>query len=271
MAVIETFDYRDLKAIRVGQSAARTNTSFIVYRLGSTLIDTGPANQWEYVQTFVQQDPLATVLLTHHHEDHSGNAANILELTGIRAIAHEKALHYMRDGFELSEHQLGFWGQPGQLQTAALPDKLVCDGESVEAIYAPGHADDMLCFLWRDRGWLFSADLYLANRLKVLRHDEHLPTLINSLRDVLSRDFETLICAHRGVVDNGKSALQEKLDFLLQLSADVQALRQKGWEVEAIRQELLGDELPFTLLFSKENLIRSCLDVELQDELKDEL
>lgn len=267
MAVLDVFSYRDLDAHRVGRFNFGINTSFICYRLKGTLIDCGPSNQWKYVKPFVEQKPIDQILLTHHHEDHSGNALNIHKLSGIQPQAPDITIDILKRGFKIPPTQRVIWGRSGRVEAQALQQNLSIGSEKVTPIFTPGHAKDMTCYHLEDRGWLFSADLYIANYLKFLRSDEHIPTLLASTKRALTCEFDTLICPHRGIVENGKVKLQEKYDYIVELSSKAQALQQTGLGAVEITQSLLGKEGLMSKMsgynFSKRNLIKSCLDVDL--------
>ncbi len=266
MAIIKRFSYEGMDAIRVGRFNMGINTSFILYRLGNTLIDTGPSNQWQYVKPFIDEKPLDQILLTHHHEDHSGNAAAIAKLTGVTPSAPKLTQTIMERGFNIPFYQYLIWGKAPTLDTHTINDKVqLSHGETLTPIHTPGHAPDLTCYLLNERGWLFSGDLYIANHLKFLRKDEDIPQLLDSTRKALSYDFDTNICPHRGVVENGKQALQEKLDNIMGLCDKAQQLRLAGHSIVEIRDKLLGKETAFSYIsafkFSKRNLIKSCLKV----------
>ncbi|MFC6634936.1 MBL fold metallo-hydrolase [Microbulbifer taiwanensis] len=266
MSVLDSFRYKDLDALRVGRFDLGVNTSFIVYRFKDTLIDTGPSNQWKYVRPFVESQPFSQLLLTHHHEDHSGNAGAIQALTGVRPLAPEITVEILRRGFRIPPIQKIIWGSAGRADAAPLPDKLEIGGEAVMPIFAPGHAKDMTCYLLPERGWLFSADLYIANYLKLLRSDEQIPTLLDSIRKVLGHEFDVILCPHRGVVENGREKLEEKYRYLLDLAGRAQALAESGMNTIEITHQLLGKENLMSVLsrynFSKRNLVASCLQVD---------
>ncbi len=267
MAVLDSFSYHDLDAHRVGRFNLGINTSFICYRLGGTLIDCGPSNQWKYVKPFVEQKPFHQVLLTHHHEDHSGNARNIHKLSGVQPRAPDITIDILKRGFKIPPTQRIIWGQAGRVEAQNIPQELAIGGEKAKPVFTPGHAKDMTCYLLENRGWLFSADLYIANHLKFLRSDEHIPTLLRSTKKALECDFDTLICPHRGIVENGQKKLKEKYDYIIELSQRAQALQHSGLNQIAITHSLLGKEGLMSKLsgynFSKRNLIKSCLEVDL--------
>ena len=76
MAIEQRISFADVEGLRAGRFNFAVNTAATCYRLGSTLIDSGCANRWRQVRTFIEEQPLQQVLLSHHHEDHSGNAAH---------------------------------------------------------------------------------------------------------------------------------------------------------------------------------------------------
>jgi glyoxylase-like metal-dependent hydrolase (beta-lactamase superfamily II) len=264
MAVIKRFSYKDIDAIRVGRLNQGINTSFILYHLDNTLIDTGPSNQWKYVKPFVEDKTISQILLTHHHEDHSGNAASIAKLKNVTPTSPALTHDIMKRGFNIPFYQHLLWGKAHKVQTQIHGDAIeLGNGETLTPIHTPGHAPDLTCYLLNERGWLFSGDLYIANHLKFLRKDEDIPQLMESTRKALSYDFDTIICPHRGVVEQGKQALQEKYDNIAALCEKSQQLKAAGHSVVEISDKLLGKETFFSYIsgfkFSKRNLIRSCL------------
>ena len=266
----ERLTYGSVEGLLAGRYSIGLNMRAACYRIGHTLIDTGPPNQWRLVRRFVtEQDDqygIDRVLVTHHHEDHAGNAARLQELLDAPVYAPEASLDRLSDGFSLETYRWIVWGRPRSVEAEPVPETLtLADGTTLRTLPAPGHADDMVCYLAEDHGLLFSADLYITPRPKYLRFDEHAPRLIESIHDVLAHDFDTILCAHRGVVEEGRRALTEKVKYMEALCGVVQRrYRHDKVTVPRITDEILGSE---GLLywasggdFSKQNLIASCLD-----------
>jgi len=260
----ERFQHAEVEGLRVGRFPLRFNTTCILYRLGSTVIDTGPPNQWRRVRAFLAERAVRQVVVTHYHEDHGGNLAPIRRAFAAPVYAPRLGLAELASGFPQRVYQRLFWGRPEPVEARELPPRVPLDGGGgLEAIAAAGHSADMTCLLERERGWLFTGDLYIAARTRLLRQDEDLGAEIASLRRVLELDFDTVFCAHRGVLGAGKAALRRKLDFLESLCQQVADLRRQGRSREEITRLLLGREGLMTLLtgyhFSKRNLIAACL------------
>jgi glyoxylase-like metal-dependent hydrolase (beta-lactamase superfamily II) len=266
LTVIEQISHHDVEGIRVGRFGSRINTTCIVYRLGATVIDTGPPNQWRTVRRFLEEREVRKVLVTHHHEDHSGNLAPIRKLLSPEIYAAPEALEPLAKGFRLRPYQKLIWGKPTKVSALAIPREIpVAGGQTLRALPTPGHSTDMTCYLHVERGWLFTGDLFISQKIRHMRADENLQSMIASLHRVLDLEFDTILCSHRGVVPDGKRAIRAKLDAIESLCVQVRRLRDEGRGRNEITRTLLGREGSLSwitgLHFSKRNLIQGCLDV----------
>jgi len=266
----ERITHGRVEGLRVGRYGLGLNVKAACYRIGRTLVDTGPPNQWGAVRRFVQEQDEAhgidRVLLTHHHEDHAGNAARLKELLEVPVYAPEASLERLQNGFSLEAYRWVAWGQPRPVAAEPVPDALtLADGTTLHTLDAPGHSDDMVCYLAEEHGLLFAADLYVTQRPEYLRSEEHVPRLIESIHEVLTHDFHTVLCGHRGVVEDGRRALADKAKYMEALCGVVQRrYRSDKLAVPEITDEILGREgVRYWISggdVSKHNLIASCLD-----------
>jgi len=264
MSVVERFEHEGVEGIRVGRFNMGVSSTAVVYRFGTTIVDTGPPNQWRAVREFLQEKPIQHVLLTHHHEDHGGNGARIRRETGVPVLAPLGGIECMAQGFPLRPYQRIFWGKPRTFEPEAVPDEIdLGDGFRLRAITTPGHSPDMTCYLEPDRGWLFSGDVFIGVKPRYLRADEDLNTEVESLRYILRYDFDTVFCAHAGVAAKGREVIKKKLDYLESLRERARALQKEGRSVREITHALVGKEGPISWVtlyhFSKKNLIKGCL------------
>lgn len=265
----ERITYGPVEGLRAGRYGLGLNIKAACYRIGHTLIDTGPPNQWRAVRRFAREQDekygVNRILLTHYHEDHAGNAARLQELLEVPVYAPESSLERLRDGFSLDTYRWIVWGRPRPVDADPVPETLtLADGTSLHTLAAPGHTDDMVCYLAAEHGLLFSADLYVRQRPQYLRVDEQAPRLVESIHEVLEHDFDTLLCGHRGVVEEGRRALSEKVKYMEALCGVVQRrYRYDKRSVPEITDEILGREGMLYWMsggdFSKHNLIASCL------------
>lgn len=266
-SVNERLAFGRLQGIRVGRFRTGVNSAAVVFRLGSTLIEAGPPNRWRQVREFVLEHPVDTVLVTHHHEDHSGNAGYLRQEFGARILAPSLALNSLRYGFPMEFYRRVIWGVPPRVEPEGLQDFVPFEdasGNCWQVIPCPGHSPDMRCFLETREGWLFSADLYVASRVRYAPRGHRLDLELESLDRVLALSFTELFCAHRGHVAGGRQALRAKRDYLEELLARARDLRGRGYCLGEISRRLLGAEDYVSVLtgfhFCKANLLRACLD-----------
>lgn len=88
---------------------------------------------------------------------------------------------------------------------------------------------------------------------------------MESIRRVLdTADFDTIMCAHRGILTNGRSKLKARLEFFETVQHQVNELMDKypDMTVREMTRRILGtntDAIAYvtSLKFSKDNVIRS--------------
>lgn len=262
--------HEGVEGLRVGRFPWKINTTCILYRVGSTVIDAGPPNQWAAVRRFLRERPVERLLLTHHHEDHSGNGARIRAELGVEVLSHAASREYLAKGFEIELYRRAIWGVPPLFVPGLLPEQVDAGGGmTLRVIHTPGHAVDLCCFLEPRRGWLFTGDLFISSKPRYLRRDEDPNREIESLREVLRFEFGTVFCSHRGPIARGREAIQEKLDYLQALRDDVVRLAGEGRSIDAITRELVGSEDFLTHFsrghFSKRNLIQALASHETRE------
>lgn len=264
MGALEIIEYGSAKALRVGKYDKGLTTTTMVWRIGHTLIDTGPPNQWEKIKHFTVDEEVKRVVLTHHHEDHAGNAERILSELEVPVFAPEKAAAHLRRGHPLKPYQKVVWGKTTPFAPRIITDPFDAGGgHTLSPIEAPGHSDDLTCFLEKEKGWLFAGDLFIADTPIYFRADENFSDMIQTLGRLKELDFQTLFCAHRGVVKKGPEALARKHAYLLELQEKAKNLHARGLSVRKITRKLLGHEDLTSAVtgfhFCKANLIKGCL------------
>lgn len=263
MSIRQRATFKDIESLRVGRYGNKVNTSCIVYRLGDTIIDTGPSNMWRTVRRFIQERAVEKVLLTHHHEDHSGNLSRIKKVWNPEIFSHEACHRAITHSFKVPLYRQLVWGRPRlKVETSSLPELFPISNQfHLKPIHSPGHSKDMTCYLEPNRGWLFTGDLYVAAHPKYSRKVEDPNLEIESLRHILTLDFETVLCSHRGVLENGREAISKKLNYLLALREQVKHYRKVGDSIQEICKRFLGTEgfLHYFSLgeYSKSNYIRA--------------
>jgi len=133
--------------------------------------------------------PIAWVLVTHTHPDHSPAASVLAEITGAELI-----------GMPAPEgpHQ----------DTSFTPARVLNDTERfetsefvLEAIHTPGHASNHTCFRHVESNWLFTGDHVIDGSTVVIDPpDGNMKQYIESLRRVNNLECEALAPGHGEII-----------------------------------------------------------------------
>lgn len=208
------------------------------FHLGDVLIDCGPRHLRPQLLNDLSPKPVSHILITHFHEDHSGNAAVIKNKFKARVYGHPKTAAKLKHSFRIRAYQYLAWGKSDPVDIEPLPHLVESGPYVFEPIFTPGHSKDHMCYLEKNNGWLFSGDLFVGVKIKFFRSDEVLEDQLNSLKTVLSLDFKDLYCGHRPTLGTGKEAIRKKLDFLENFYGSVRDLYARGLPRKEITRRL---------------------------------
>jgi glyoxylase-like metal-dependent hydrolase (beta-lactamase superfamily II) len=210
----------------------------LLYVVDGLVIDTGQRNMQKVAVELLQAKKLEQILLTHHHEDHSGNASVLSQCHHIPVTGHAITVDKIRNGFNILPYQQYVWGKADVVEATPFESAIETNRFKFLPIHTPGHSRDHTVYLEEENGWLFSGDLYLGDHIKYFRADEGLIDQITSLEKVLEFDFDALFCAHHPCLENGKAKLRNKLRFLEDLYGNIQMLADEGLPLKAIIKRL---------------------------------
>jgi len=237
--VLRAHDYGPVRYFSLARSRfGRTILTSGVYFVDGLLIDTGPANAQLQLARVLGRVRPDQVVLTHHHEDHIGNALFVANHIDRPPLAHPLALPLVRRPGPLPLYRRITWGTPQPFAAEALGKRLATPSHRFEVIHTPGHAPDHIALYEPEQRWLFAGDLFIAAHVKVLRADENVSGLIASLRKLLELPDCTLFCQHTGMHSSHHKSFGRKLDFLLSTQRKAVALRADGRSVAEIAAAL---------------------------------
>lgn len=222
------------------------------YAVDGILIDTGAQSLKEFFKAFIDEVDFDQVMLTHFHEDHTGCAAYISQSKQRPIYLNQSSIESCSQKADYPFYRQVFWGRRKPFSAQAMSDQFTSRNATWDAIDTPGHAYDHKVFLNRETGQLFTGDLFVHERTKVVMADESIPQIIESLNRVLAYDFDEMFCSHAGVVENGRAALTRKLDHLLSLQQEVLMLQSKGHSAKEICKQLFPKKYPITRFSSGE-------------------
>lgn len=230
------------------------------YLFDGTLIDTGPPRTGRELAEWVQGEDVVQIVNTHHHEDHVGGNAYLPHLP---AFAPPDTVARLARAPQIPYYRRTTFGQPLPAQARPLGETFATRRHTLQVIATPGHAFDHHVFWLPERGWLFSADLYLMEHARYIRRRDNVAVWMDSLRRMLAYDFDTMFCSHAGRVPDAHAAIRRKLAYWDDLRGEARRLAEAGYSPRAIRRQLLGKERFITVWsggdYSKKNLINALL------------
>ena len=239
MHVVRKRNFNEVTAFELGFGpVGRPIMTVHFYYIDGILIDTGQSNMRKYIPALLEGKNCKTILLTHHHEDHSGNAALIGRTHGASIFGHPFMIEKLRRGYKILPYQHLIWGRSRPMEVLPLPPAIETDRHTLIPIHTPGHSKDHTVFLEKENGWLFSGDLYIGEKIKFFRSDEKMKDQIESLKKVLAHDFDALYCCHRPCLKNGKKHLAKKLAYLEDLYGTIRRLAGEGHTSNEIIRQL---------------------------------
>jgi glyoxylase-like metal-dependent hydrolase (beta-lactamase superfamily II) len=190
-----------------------------------------------------------------------GAAAALRAARGLEAQVHPAGVRMVEEGFTQEAYRRLAWGRPPRVPARELGGEVQTRTLRFEVVSTPGHAPDHVCLFERTRGWLFTGDLFLAERLRYLRADEDFSAIIASLDRVCALPATDVFCAHRGPVRGGLAALRRKRDVLVERRARIRELLAAGLPEREVARRAVGSEGILTWFsggrFSARNFVRA--------------
>lgn len=207
------------------------------YVMRDVLVDTGfPRVGRELVNAVRVLAPRGAIV-THSHEDHSGNAPALAAM-GIPMCMHPGCEATLRARPPIALYRRSIWGRPQQL-TAAVR---AFDPAPLQIIATPGHTEDHQIVWDAERGIVASGDLFLGVKVRVAHHHESPSRVLASLRAVVALEPRLLLDAHRGPLENPMPALRAKVAWLEETIDEIRRLAGDGIGEGEIRRRVLGAE-----------------------------
>ncbi len=236
------------------------------YLVDGLLIDTGCRHTSTELTAFLKHRPPTKVVNTHYHEDHVGGNHDIRECFGVEIYAHPTSVPLIARRHPLYPYQEIAWGAPVPTRVKPVSDVLTTERYAFRIVDTPGHCAGHLCLFEPSRGWCFTGDLFARETPKFIRPEEDIGEMIHSMSRLrqLPGDRLVLLTSLGKIVEDGRSALGQCIDYLTQLAARVQGLSRAGLTIGEIVHREFGGEHPFSPLtdgqFSTYNLVRSLLE-----------
>ncbi|MFN3849301.1 MAG: MBL fold metallo-hydrolase [Spirosomataceae bacterium] len=142
--------FHNVELFRFGYSPiGKPLMSVYCFLIDNVLIDTAQANCQEKVLETFRTRQIDKILLTHWHEDHSGNTASLANQHKSKVFAHEFTQQKIQEGFKILPYEKFLFGQikPYQGKVEAFSDIIETEKHKLTPIHTPGHAIDHTVFL----------------------------------------------------------------------------------------------------------------------------
>jgi glyoxylase-like metal-dependent hydrolase (beta-lactamase superfamily II) len=181
--------------------------SFLIGNERVAVLDPGPddPHHMAALRAAIAGRPVAAILLTHTHRDHSASASRLKNETGAPLwFAGPHRLSRPRRLFELNT-------LAGACDWDLIPDRTLRDGDTVEidgvamtTVTTPGHCANHLCFAANNTDLLLSGDHVMGwNSTLVAVPDGSMADYLQSLRKVIALPATRYIPAHGGPIEDG--------------------------------------------------------------------
>jgi glyoxylase-like metal-dependent hydrolase (beta-lactamase superfamily II) len=194
-------------------ASAYTYTGTQSWLVGTTdlaVIDPGPDDprHLDALLAAIDGRPVAAILLTHHHRDHSPASRPLAAATAAPIVGAAPFHHRDDDGVADAAFDADY-----------VPDHVLADGEGVSgdgwtltALATPGHTSNHLCFALAESGALFSGDHVMGWATSVVSPpDGDMGDYMASLETLLARDDRVYYPGHGDPVDQPRRLVRGML------------------------------------------------------------
>ena len=195
--------------------------TYIIGTAKVAVIDPGPdlPEHVEALEKAIGNRPVAAIMCTHTHRDHSPAARPLAERTGARIIGCAPlALETVGPRADAS-----FDGEYVPDHVLMDEETLELDGEPVVAVATPGHTSNHLCYAYR--GALFSGDHVMGwSTTVVVPPDGDMAAYMQSLDKLRQRDERIYYPAHGPAVTNPQQYVRHLVGHRMQREKQILAL-----------------------------------------------
>lgn len=225
------------------------------YMVHGVLIDTAFRHVGRELRAALHELRPSGVIVTHWHEDHAGNAPELAETLPMWMPPYTEAKLRERQQVKLYRHFT--WGRPRALRG----DVRSFDPDPLRLIHTPGHSTDHHAVFDESTRTLFSADLWLGVKVRVVGTTENPYEIVASLTRAIALEPKRMFDAHRGFIDNPVDALTAKRAWLQETIGAIEQRLGAGDPEDAILRAVLGGEERTAFAsqgeYSRRNLVRA--------------
>jgi glyoxylase-like metal-dependent hydrolase (beta-lactamase superfamily II) len=264
--MIETASFEEVTQIRMSREIGDKPVYWVAaYLVDGLLIDTGCSFTAAELAAFLESRPVRQIVNTHFHEDHIGGNRALQEKFGVPIFAPAGSVPLIARAAKLFPYQEMVWGYPAPSENLPLPAVIRTERYIFNVIDTPGHSAGHAALVEKSRGWCFSGDIFAREKMKFIRPEEDMGETVASMKRLIDLPAERMILftSVGRIVEEGRQALRDCIQYIEDLSRRAKALEKCGRSVPEIIRELFGGEHAFAELsngqYTTENLVRSVL------------
>ena len=231
--------------------------SYLLGKENQCLVDPGPLDdaQYDSFMAAIGEQPLAYILVTHTHGDHSPGALRLHQATGAELVGLPAP--------DVPGHDRTF--QPARQWHHN--DVIDCGSYSIKLLHTPGHVSNHFCFLLQEEQLLFTGDHILQGTTSViLPPDGDMADYLASLQHLQTLPLQALAPGHGDIMINPQEEIRNLIAHRLRREQKVLAKLEISGAVD-INTLVLGvydDVAPHLIPWAKRTLLAHL--VKLQKE-----
>ncbi|HEY9225068.1 MAG TPA: MBL fold metallo-hydrolase [Gemmatimonadaceae bacterium] len=235
---VDIDQFGDVRRIRMTSLAGRVaRVGVAVFVVDGVMIDSGFHGARRTIMSAVRELDVRGVIVTHWHEDHAGNVESLAR-AGVPIALRADTEDTLRHQPAIELYRRAIWRRPPALTARITP----FENHAFECLHVPGHSRDHQVVWVPSTRTLFSGDLWLGTRVRILHADENPYEIAVSLRRAAALGPERMFDAHRGLVERPVEALERRAAWIDETTAEVERLIADGRSDSEILKRVLGGE-----------------------------
>ena len=254
--------------LRMSTTLTRLNGMQVcAYRVGNILVDSGLAYLGPLVRAHLADHAVEAIALTHHHEDHCGNAGAVAS-DHHAPVYLRNAASFLGEGVvDLKPYRVAWWGQPHPYQPLEMPARVEAGGRALTAIPIPGHSSSHTALLEEATGVVFTGDLFVSRGATAVMDHENPYENASSLRKVAELRPRWMLTGHALAIENPAPMLEQKAEAIERAAVQVLEHHARGLSTtEIVRRVFPRGNAKDRLMaaatqeeFSRANFVRACI------------
>ncbi len=255
-------------ATRLSLTSRRTRKNGVevsCYLVDDLLIDTGFAHARQILLDHLSSKRPGRIVLTHHHEDHSGACALLQREWGLEVLMRHPELRWEEGVGSLPRYRRRWFGEAEEYDARQLPDRIDTATRTLRIIDCPGHSVTQVSVYDEREGDVYCGDLYISAGAAAVMRTENPFEIIRSLRRVADLDPRRLYNGHGLILERPAKRLRLKAERIERFAERALELREQGFSNGAIQRRLFRQGrlrdlfIAFTSWgdFSRRNLLRA--------------